>query len=64
MGACYTKLTLTEGIELNDKTLLMLCIHYELYDKESQKKIDDLCQASLFRAQQPQPQADQAQQVF
>ena len=31
----------------NDKLLLSLCLHYDIYDQVSQKKIDELCQISL-----------------
>jgi hypothetical protein len=31
----------------NDKLLLSLCLHYDIYDKVSQQKIDELCQLSL-----------------
>lgn len=53
MGACYTKLTISENLFLelksnpNDKLLLMLQVHWDLYDKESQKKINELCQLSI-----------------
>ena len=53
MGACYTKLTITDTLFLelksnpNDKLLLMLQVHWDLYDKESQKKINELCQLSI-----------------
>jgi hypothetical protein len=54
MGACESKLNITDEffIELksnpNDKLLLMLQVHYELYDKESKKKIDEVCQLALM----------------
>jgi hypothetical protein len=53
MGSCLTKITITEDMFLtlksspNDKLLLSLCLHYDIYDKESQSKIDELCQLSL-----------------
>lgn len=53
MGVCYTKLTITDNLFLelksnpNDKLLLMLQVHWDLYDKESQKKINELCQLSI-----------------
>lgn len=53
MGACYTKLTITDSLFLelksnpNDKLLLMLQVHWDLYDEESKKKINELCQLSL-----------------
>lgn len=53
MGSCLTKITITEDMFLtlksapNDKLLLSLCLHYDIYDKESQRKIDELCQLSL-----------------
>lgn len=31
----------------NDKLLLSLCLHYDIYDQKSQSKIDELCQLSL-----------------
>lgn len=55
MGACNTKLSLTNdlSVELSSnpdpKTLLMLQLHYNMYDSESQKKIDELCQLSLLK---------------
>jgi hypothetical protein len=48
-----TKITITEDMFLtlksspNDKLLLSLCLHYDIYDKASQSKIDELCQLSL-----------------
>jgi len=53
MGSCLTKITITEDMFLtlksapNDKLLLSLCLHYDIYDKASQSKIDELCQLSL-----------------
>ena len=53
MGSCIAKITITEDMFLtlksapNDKLLLSLCLHYDIYDKVSQKKIDELCQLSL-----------------
>jgi len=53
MGSCLTKITITEDMFItlksapNDKLLLSLCLHYDIYDKESQSKIDELCQLSL-----------------
>jgi len=53
MGACYTKLTITDNLFLelksnpNDKLLLMLQVHWDLYDKDSQQKINELCQLSI-----------------
>jgi hypothetical protein len=53
MGSCSTKITITEDMFLtlksnpNDKLLLSLCLHYDIYDQVSQKKIDELCQISL-----------------
>ncbi len=53
MGSCLTKITITEDMFItlksapNDKLLLSLCLHYDIYDKASQKKIDELCQLSL-----------------
>lgn len=53
MGSCIAKITITEDMFLtlksspNDKLLLSLCLHYDIYDQESQKKIDELCQLSL-----------------
>ena len=53
MGACYTKLTITDSLFLelksnpNDKLLLMLQVHWDLYDEESKKKINELCQLSI-----------------
>jgi hypothetical protein len=53
MGSCMTKITITEDMFItlksapNDKLLLSLCLHYDIYDKASQKKIDELCQLSL-----------------
>jgi hypothetical protein len=55
MGACNTKLSLTNdlSVELSSnpdpKTLLMLQLHYNMYDSTSQKKIDELCQLSLLK---------------
>ena len=48
-----TKITITDEMFLtlksapNDKLLLSLCLHYDIYDKASQSKIDELCQLSL-----------------
>jgi hypothetical protein len=48
-----TKITITDEMFLtlksspNDKLLLSLCLHYDIYDKVSQRKIDELCQLSL-----------------
>jgi hypothetical protein len=53
MGACMTKISITDEMFLtlksnpNDKLLLSLCLHYDIYDKVSQNKIDQLCQLSL-----------------
>jgi len=53
MGACYSKITITDEMFLtlksnpNEKLLLSLCLHYDIYDKVSQRKIDELCQISL-----------------
>ena len=53
MGSCSSKITITEDMFLtlksnpNDKLLLSLCLHYDIYDQVSQKKIDELCQISL-----------------
>ncbi len=53
MGACYTKLTITDNLFLelksntNYKILLKLQVHCDLYDKDSQKKINELCQLSI-----------------
>lgn len=53
MGSCSSKITITEDMFLtlksnpNDKLLLSLCLHYDIYDKVSQRKIDELCQISL-----------------
>lgn len=53
MGSCSSKITITEDMFLtlksnpNDKLLLSLCLHYDIYDPKSQKKIDELCQISL-----------------
>ena len=53
MGSCIAKITITEDMFLtlksapNDKLLLSLCLHYDIYDKVSQNKIDELCQLSL-----------------
>jgi hypothetical protein len=53
MGSCLTKIKINEDMFLtlksnpNDKLLLSLCLHYDIYDKESQRKIDELCQLSL-----------------
>ena len=53
MGSCISKITITEDMFLtlksapNDKLLLSLCLHYDIYDKVSQSKIDELCQLSL-----------------
>jgi hypothetical protein len=53
MGSCLTKITITEDMFItlksapNDKLLLSLCLHYDIYDKASQNKIDELCQLSL-----------------
>lgn len=53
MGSCMTKITITDEMFLtlksapNDKLLLSLCLHYDIYDKRSQSKIDELCQLSL-----------------
>ena len=52
MGACNTKLTISDSLSVelssnpNDKVLLMLQLHYDMYDVKSQKKIDELCQSS------------------
>ena len=52
MGACNTKLTISDSLSVelssnpNDKVLLMLQLHYDMYDAKSQKKIDELCQSS------------------
>jgi len=54
MGACDSKLNITNDfyIEMkssqNDKLLLMLQVHYNLYDADSKKKIDELCQLALM----------------
>lgn len=59
MGACNTKLSLTNDLSVelssnpNDKVLLMLQLHYNMYDSTSQKKIDELCQLSLFNERVP-----------
>jgi hypothetical protein len=53
MGSCSSKITITEDMFLtlksnpNDKLLLSLCLHYDIYDQKSQSKIDELCQLSL-----------------
>lgn len=53
MGSCSSKITITEDMFLtlksnpNDKLLLSLCLHYDIYDQVSQRKIDELCQISL-----------------
>ena len=53
MGACMTKITINDDMFVtlksspNDKLLLSLCLHYDIYDKTSQSKIDELCQLSL-----------------
>jgi hypothetical protein len=53
MGSCMTKITITDDMFItlksspNDKLLLSLCLHYDIYDKVSQRKIDELCQLSL-----------------
>jgi hypothetical protein len=54
MGACNTKLTISDSLSVelssnpNDKVLLMLQLHYDMYDTKSQKKIDELCQLSML----------------
>lgn len=54
MGACSTKITITDQLYLemksapNDKLLLMFQLHYELYDDNSKKLIDELCQLSIM----------------
>jgi hypothetical protein len=53
MGACMTKITINDDMFVtlksapNDKLLLSLCLHYDIYDKTSQSKIDELCLLSL-----------------
>jgi len=54
MGSCVTKLELSQDLYLSLKadpsdlkTLLVLQLHWSLYDKESQKKIDEITQLSL-----------------
>ena len=53
MGSCTSKINITDEMYLtlksnpNDKLLLSLCLHYDIYDPASQKKIDELCQLSL-----------------
>lgn len=53
MGSCMTKISITDEMFLtlksnpNDKLLLSLCLHYDIYDKVSQNKIDQLCQLSI-----------------
>ena len=53
MGSCMSKITITDDMFLtlksnpNDKLLLSLCLHYDIYDQVSQRKIDELCQLSL-----------------
>ena len=53
MGSCVSKITITDELFLqlksspNDKLLLSLSLHYDIYDKQSQQKIDELLQISL-----------------
>jgi len=55
MGACNAKLIINDELYLelkgnpNPSTLLMLQLHYDLYDSESKKKIDEVCQFSIMQ---------------
>ncbi len=54
MGACSTKLTINKDLYItmkanpaDPKMLLVFQLHYNMYDPESQKQIDELTQLYL-----------------
>jgi hypothetical protein len=53
MGNCTASLSLSNDlyatlkINPDAQTLIVLQLHYDLYDPASQKKIDELCQLSI-----------------